>query len=166
MYITTFGYGLPLKFIPSSPSVCFRWEYDVVWWSCCELVVYLHSPRTNCLTKPFFSQMSIKFTNEPPQGLKAGLKRTYNGKTTSVILVQLRFSPRLILNYFSKWLQAFLKISWMSAVSPNGNLCFMLWLSYILLFRYERCIQKSFRWILAFSFVNHLRFPSGILGFH
>lgn len=28
-------------------------------------------------------QMSIKFTNEPPQGLKAGLKRTYGGKTDS-----------------------------------------------------------------------------------
>ena len=64
--------------------------------------MYICFPRTNCLTKHFFSQMSIKFTNEPPQGLKAGLKRTYNGKTTSVILVQLRFSPRLILSYFSK----------------------------------------------------------------
>uniref|UniRef100_A0A3B3VSW3 Dynein axonemal heavy chain 5 n=1 Tax=Poecilia latipinna TaxID=48699 RepID=A0A3B3VSW3_9TELE len=27
-------------------------------------------------------QMSVKFTNEPPQGLKAGLKRTYGGGTT------------------------------------------------------------------------------------
>lgn len=31
-------------------------------------------------------QMSIKFTNEPPLGIKAGLKRTYTGKGVSFTL--------------------------------------------------------------------------------
>ena len=29
----------------------------------------------------FYFQMSLKYTNEPPQGIKAGLKRTYAGIT-------------------------------------------------------------------------------------
>uniref|UniRef100_A0A6Q2YIW6 AAA+ ATPase domain-containing protein n=1 Tax=Esox lucius TaxID=8010 RepID=A0A6Q2YIW6_ESOLU len=32
-----------------------------------------------------FLQSSIKFTNEPPQGMKAGLKRTYNGVTQDML---------------------------------------------------------------------------------
>ncbi|KAM9416983.1 dynein axonemal heavy chain 5 isoform 1-T1 [Salvelinus alpinus] len=32
-----------------------------------------------------FLQSSIKFTNEPPQGMKAGLKRTYNGVTQEML---------------------------------------------------------------------------------
>ena len=30
-------------------------------------------------------QMSIKFTNEPPSGIKAGLKRTYTGKSQTPV---------------------------------------------------------------------------------
>lgn len=31
-------------------------------------------------------QMSVKFTNEPPQGLKAGLKRTYGGGLQCILI--------------------------------------------------------------------------------
>lgn len=43
-------------------------------------------------------QMSIKFTNEPPQGLRAGLKRTYGGELRNSI----KCMECLYLNYFLK----------------------------------------------------------------
>ena len=41
--------------------------------------------------------MSIKFTNEPPQGLKAGLKRTYVGISDDMLEISnmLQWKPML-----------------------------------------------------------------------
>ena len=41
--------------------------------------------------------MSIKFANEPPQGLRAGLKRTYGGESRNTS----KFTGVLVLKLFS-----------------------------------------------------------------
>ncbi|KAF3698756.1 Dynein heavy chain 8, axonemal Axonemal beta dynein heavy chain 8 Ciliary dynein heavy chain 8 [Channa argus] len=71
------GAALDLKTCPSKP---FSWILDMVWLNLVELSKL---PQfTNII-----SQSSIKFTNDPPQGLRAGLERIFAGISQSQLEV-------------------------------------------------------------------------------
>ena len=53
---------------------------SVTWYTSEDLPIYINELHTHTHTHTHtHKQASIKFTNEPPQGVKAGLKRTYAG---------------------------------------------------------------------------------------
>jgi hypothetical protein len=69
-------------------------------------------------------QLSIKYTFEPPQGVKAGLKRTFAGLTQVEFIVSFLNSSLDKCSMNSrKWLTR--------VISTNGRLCSMPWLFFI-----------------------------------